>query len=223
MWAHGDVPRQWDPGIQELSWDIPELHTLWKENPSASGETPDLKNWRLGYWITEMRIQLPYYPELFNIAWYVKVKALADIWTGKSLSKSQLGKMRQPLPSPPHFHIQVCHCPPERPLPLTPHGGMPRLGALPCCTVEGPPGPWGLVPGSGSSTLRAGRSNLQSCTITALVRQVLVCISPVPFSGRGSTSSQTRQRQDEKLESSILHVTISRTVQGSERDNLHYC
>lgn len=69
MWACGDVSGQRDPGFQELSRDISKLHTLWKENPSTSGKTPDLKNWRPGYWITEVWIQLPYHPEFFNAAW----------------------------------------------------------------------------------------------------------------------------------------------------------
>lgn len=95
MWAHGDVSRQRNPGIQELSWDVPKLHFMRKENPSASRKTPDLKNWRPGYRITEMRIQLPYHPELFNIAWYVKHKAAIDAWIGKSVSKTQVGKMQE--------------------------------------------------------------------------------------------------------------------------------
>lgn len=78
MWAHGDVSRQRDPGIQELSWDVPKLHSLRKENPSACGKTPDLKNRRPGHRITEVRIQLPYHPELFDVTRYVKDKAMAN-------------------------------------------------------------------------------------------------------------------------------------------------
>lgn len=139
MWAHSDVSRQWDAGIQELSWDIPKLHSLWKENPSTSRKTPDLENWRPGYWITEMRVQLPYHPELFNIAWYVRDprhKAMVDPWTGKSVSKRQLSKMQEMsafVLSSSFFYSSVLFPVLEAIVPLC--VVLPRLMVLPCCAA----------------------------------------------------------------------------------------
>lgn len=182
MWAHGDVSRQRDPGIQELSWDIPKLHSLWEENPSASGKTPDLKDWRPGYRITEMRIQLPYHPELLNVARYVKDKAVVDARTGKSVSKSRHSKMQETSALRP-FRVRACRCGQARPSPLAPCAVRPRLGVPPCRAARGPPGPRGLVPGAGTSTPRALPSALRSFTITALVQQARGCIS-APYASR---------------------------------------
>lgn len=170
MWAHGDVSRQRDPGIQELSWDIPKLHSLWKENPSASRKTPDLKNWRPGYWITEMWIELPYHPELFNIAWYVKEKTVVDTWTVKCVTKSQLSKMQKmsAFVLSSSFSYSSVFSVWEA---IAPH--------TLCCSAEAG-GAAMLHCGSATGACaklwhihsRALLSDLQSCTITALVQQI---------------------------------------------------
>jgi len=126
MRAHGDVSRQRDPGIQELSWDVPKLHSLRKEDPSASGKTPDLKNRRPRYRITEMRIQLPYHSELFNIARYVPDKAMVDAGIGKSVSKTQLCKMQEvpPIVLSSSFSYSIVS--------LSAHKAMPLMHVLLC-------------------------------------------------------------------------------------------
>lgn len=156
MWAHSDVSRQWDAGIQELSWDIPKLHSMWKENPSASRKTPDLENWRPGYWITEMRVQLPYHPELLNIARYVRDKAMVDAWTGKSVSERQLNKMQEMsafVLSSSSSYSSVLFSVWEAIVLLC--AVLPRLRVLPCCAAQG-------LPGCGTAVLRALPSDLQS-------------------------------------------------------------
>lgn len=210
MWAHSDVSRQWDTGIQELSWDIPKLHPLWKENPSASRKTPDLENWRPGHWITEMRVQLPYHPELFNIAWYVRDKAMVNTWTGERVNKRQLSKMQEmaAFVLSSSFCIQVfCSlC------------GKPLSHRVQCCCAALQRVCWG----SGTAFLRALPSHLQSWTITVLVQQVCRSVSALLPSCVGEELPH-KVDKEEKLESVILCVSIPRQSMAQGGDNLYYC
>lgn len=162
MWAHSDVSGQWDTGIQELSWDIPKLHSLWEENPSATRKTPDLENRRPGYWITEMRVQLPYHPEFFNIAWYVRDKAMVSEWTGESVSKRWLSKTQETsafvlssfLYSGVLFSVWEATVPPCVIL--------PRLRMLLCCAARAwAQHSWGLC----LHTWRAGPSQFHTASL----------------------------------------------------------
>lgn len=187
MWAHSDVPRQWDAGIQELSWDIPKLHSLWKKNPSASRKTPDLENWRPGYRITEMWVRLPYHRELFNITRYVRDKAVVDAWTGKSVSKRQLSKTQEmSVLSSSFLYSSVLFSVWEAIVPLC--VVLPRLRVLPCCAAEGLLGLWHSSP-EGSAFRHAELDHHRFGTANPYIY-----ISPVPFLCRERYSSQARQR-----------------------------
>lgn len=210
MWAHSDVSRQWDAGIQELSWDIPKLHSLWKENPSASRKTPDFENWRPGYWITEMRVQLPYHPELFNIAWYVRDKAVVDAWTGKSVSERQLNKMQEMSA----FVLS---------------SSFLYSSVLSCC-VQSCQG-WGCCTGAarlwhssleGSASRPAGLVKTITANHHSLVQQVHRPVSALLPSHVGKELPH-KWDKDEKLESVILCVSIPRQSMVQRGDNLYYC
>lgn len=210
MWAHGDVSRQWDPGIQELSWDIPKLHSLWKENPSTSGKTLDLKNWRPGHWITEMWIQLPYHPEFFNSPWYVKDKAMVNTWTMRSVSKSQLSKAQGMLPfylssSFPHSSVLFRAC---RAIALTPHV-LTRLGVLRGgCTSSGARALLWHTHLQGSA-LRPMELCSKACGAIMVVIQWTHGYISAVHTSRVKKELAHYLHRDEKLEPTVLHLSIS--------------